>query len=75
MKEKLNFYLQWSATVITILGALFTSLNIYPANVIAFNVGSVLWLIYAIRVKVSSLVAVNAGLLLIYVAGLIKASV
>lgn len=75
MKEKLNFYLQWSATVITILGALFTSLNIYPANVIAFNVGSVLWLIYAVRVKVSSLVAVNAGLLLIYVAGLIKASV
>jgi uncharacterized protein with PQ loop repeat len=74
MKRELNFYLQWSATVITILGAVFTSMNIYPANVIAFNLGSVLWLIYAIRVKVSSLVAVNAGLLLIYVAGLIRAA-
>jgi uncharacterized protein with PQ loop repeat len=74
MKRELNFYLQWSATVITILGAVFTSLNVYPANVIAFNLGSVLWLIYAIRVKVSSLVAVNAGLLLIYVAGLIRAA-
>ena len=75
MKKDVNFYLQWSATIVTVLGALFTSMNIYPANVIAFNVGSVIWLIYAVRVKMSSLVAVNAGLLLIYVAGLIKAAV
>ena len=73
--NRIDFYLQWSATVVTVLGALFTSMNIYPANVIAFNVGSVIWLIYAVRVKMSSLVAVNAGLLLIYVAGLIKAAV
>lgn len=73
--NRIDFYLQWSATVVTVLGALFTSMNIYPANVIAFNVGSVIWLIYAVRVKMSSLVAVNAGLLLIYVAGLIKAAI
>ena len=69
----MNNSLKWVATAITLIGAVLTSLNIYPLNVIAFNLGSVLWLIFAIRIKEPSLIVVNAGLLLVYVAGLVKA--
>jgi hypothetical protein len=71
--NKTNNILKWSATVITILGAILTSMNIYPWNVVAFNLGSVLWLVFAIRVKETSLVVVNSGLLIVYIFGLLKA--
>ncbi len=71
--QTLNNILKWVATTITLVGAVLTSLNIYPLNVIAFNLGSVLWLIFAIRIKEPSLIVVNTGLLLVYVAGLVKA--
>ena len=71
--QTLNNILKWVATAITLIGAVLTSLNIYPLNVIAFNLGSVFWLIFAIRIKEPSLIVVNAGLLLVYVAGLVKA--
>ena len=71
--QTLNNILKWAATAITLIGAVLTSLNIYPLNVIAFNLGSVLWLIFAIRIKEPSLIVVNTGLLLVYVAGLVKA--
>ena len=69
----MNDFLKWSATAVTILGAVLTSLNVYPLNVVAFNLGSILWLIFAVRIKESSLVVVNTGLLLVYVFGLLKA--
>jgi hypothetical protein len=71
--QTLNNILKWVATTITLIGAVLTSLNIYPLNVIAFNIGSVLWLIFAIRIKEPSLIVVNSGLLLVYIAGLVKA--
>jgi uncharacterized protein with PQ loop repeat len=69
----MNNILKWAATTITLIGAVLTALNIYPLNVIAFNIGSVLWLIFAIRIKEPSLIVVNSGLLLVYIAGLVKA--
>lgn len=71
--QTLNDIFKWVATAITLIGAVLTSLNIYPLNVIAFNIGSGLWLIFAIRIKEPSLIVVNSGLLLVYVAGLVKA--
>ena len=71
--NKTNDFLKWSATAVTILGAVLTSLNVYPWNVVAFNLGSILWLIFAVRIKESSLIVVNTGLLLVYVFGLLKA--
>ena len=71
--NKTNDFLKWSATVVTLLGAVLTSLNVYPWNVVAFNLGSILWLIFAVRIKESSLIVVNTGLLLVYVFGLLKA--
>lgn len=69
----MNDFLKWSATAVTILGAVLTSLNVYPWNVVAFNLGSILWLIFAVRIKENSLIVVNTGLLLVYVFGLLKA--
>lgn len=68
----MNSFLKWGATILTIAGALLTALNIYPLNVWAFNVGSVLWLIFAVRIKENSLIVVNSGLLVIYMFGTVK---
>ena len=62
---------KWLGTTFTILGALFTTLGLDPVNVYAFNLGAVLWLIAAIRMKEASLIAVNAALLAIYFVGFI----
>lgn len=64
--------IKWSATFLTILGAIFTSLDMYPWNVVAFNFGSLLWVWFAMLIKEKSLIVVNVGLLLVYVAGLVK---
>lgn len=69
--EKLNTILEWLATIVTVAAALATALAIDPLNIYLFNMGSVLWLIWAIRIKRASLVVVNTGLLLVYVYGFI----
>ena len=62
---------KWLGTTFTILGALFTTLGLDPVNVYAFNLGAVLWLIAAVRMREASLIAVNAALLAIYFIGFI----
>jgi hypothetical protein len=63
--------LKWVGTCFTIGGALATALAIDPLNVWLFNLGALTWLLAAIRMKENSLIAVNAGLLAIYVYGFI----
>jgi hypothetical protein len=58
------------ATAVTLVGALLTSLQFTPENIYVLNIGSLIWLIWAIRVKENSLIAVNLGLLAIYAIGL-----
>lgn len=60
---------KWVGTVATILGALATAAGFDPINIIAFNIGSVFWLLAAVRMKDAPLMAVNAGLLGIYALG------
>jgi hypothetical protein len=67
----LNDSIKWTATAVTLLGALFTSLQIIPLNIYTLNLASIIWLIWAIRVKENSLIAVNLGLLGIYALGLV----
>jgi hypothetical protein len=68
---KMNVILEWTATVVTVLGALATALAYDPLNIYLLNVGAILWLIWAVRVKKLSLVIVNAGLLAVYVYGFV----
>jgi len=66
----LNFILKWVATAITLAGALLTSLDIHPLNLYVLNIGTIIWLIWAIRVKETSLIVVDIGLLACYAIGL-----
>lgn len=68
----LNTLLKWTACVVTLVGALCTSLRIDPMNIYLLNVGAVLYLTWSLRIREWNLVVINAGLLLIYVIGLIQ---
>ena len=65
--------LKWTATAATLAGAVLTSLAIDPVNVYLFNAGSLLFLIWAVRIQDTALIAVNAGLLTIYAVGTVRA--
>ena len=65
--------LKWTATAATLAGAVLTSLAIDPVNVYLFNAGSLLFLIWAVRIRDTALIAVNAGLLTIYAVGTVRA--
>lgn len=62
-------FLEWTATIITLAGAILTTLAIDPLNVYMFNLGSLLWAFWAILEKKYSILIVNMGMLLIYVSG------
>jgi hypothetical protein len=62
--------LAWTATGITLMGALCTSLRIDPLNVYLLNVGALLFLWWAVRIRDRAMITVNAGLLGIYILGL-----
>jgi hypothetical protein len=63
--------LKWVGTALTIAGAIATSLALDPLNVYLFNAGALTWLAAAIRMKEKSLIVVNAGLLAVYMFGVI----
>lgn len=58
-----------TALIVTLAGALCTSLGWDPLNIWLLNAGAVLYLFWSYRVRDWNLVAVNTGLLTIYVVG------
>lgn len=64
--------LKWTGTVLTLLGAISTVMAWTPWNVYAFNVGSVMFLGWAWIIRDRAMIAVNAGLLGIYLIGSLK---
>jgi hypothetical protein len=71
MTKDIVFYLKWLATFVTILGAVATSVNMYPLGPALLNVGAFIWLIVSIMWREWSLIVINATLLLIYTIGLV----
>jgi hypothetical protein len=71
MKKDIVFYLKWLATFVTIVGAVCTSINIYPAGPALLNLGAFIWLIVSIAWREWSLIIINATLLVIYTVGLV----
>jgi hypothetical protein len=71
MTKEIVFYLKWLATFVTILGAVATSVNMYPLGPALLNLGAFIWLIVSIMWKEWSLIVINATLLLIYTIGLV----
>jgi hypothetical protein len=62
--------IKWVATGITLCGALATALMYDPLNVYLLNLGALLFFIWGYMIKEKAMMAVNAGLLLIYMIGL-----
>ena len=71
MIKNLNWYLKWLATLFTVAGAIFVTLNIDFYDVVSLKVGSVLWIIWALRIREWSIVTVNAVMIAIYGYGII----
>ena len=67
----INTVLKWTACAVTLAGALATSLQLDPLNILLLNTGAVLYLIWSLRIKEWSLVTINTGLLTIYLYGAI----
>ena len=70
MKSTIATKIKWTATAVTLFGAVLASLNIYPYSAITLNSGAFLFLIWAILIRDSAMITVNAGLLTIYSVGL-----
>lgn len=70
--KRVDFALQWVATTLTLAGAVLTAIGYNPANMWCFNIGTVVWLVWSIRARNASLIAVNAGLLLVYTVGILR---
>ena len=68
--DRLTRYLKWSGTWVTLAGALCTSLRVDPLNVYLLNLGSLLFVIWAVRIRERAMITVNVGLLSIYALGL-----
>jgi hypothetical protein len=68
---KIEDIIKWVATGITLLGALATALMYDPLNVYLLNLGAVFFLVWAVMIKEKAMITVNAGLLLIYITGLV----
>ena len=67
----MNNVLKWLATIITLIGAVLTAMNLYPYNVYAFNVGCILWILWGYRIRENCIILVNSVLLFIYMVGII----
>ena len=68
--NKIVTQIKWIATAITLTGAVFASLNIYPLSAITLNLGSFTFLIWSFLIRDRAMITVNAGLLTIYTVGL-----
>lgn len=71
--RQIDEFLKWVATGFTLVGAVLTSLAVDPINVYLLNLGAVLFLIWAVRIRDTAMIAVNAGLLSIYAVGTLRA--
>ena len=70
MLFNLNFYLKWSACVVTLAGAILTSLRIDPLNIYLLNVGAILYFIWGHRIREWNIIVINAGFIVIYAIGI-----
>ena len=68
----INAILKWAGMASVVGGALCTSFRIDPLNIWLLNLGALLYLIWAVRIRELNLVIVNGVLLAIYIVGLFQ---
>lgn len=64
-------WLAWIGTGVLLLSAILAAFNIYPLYVWGFIFSNTLWMVIGLLWKEKSLVVMNFGLTIIYVAGLL----
>lgn len=64
-------WLAWTGTTILLVAATMAAFNIYPWYIYAFIGSNTLWVLIGLLWKERSLVVLNSGLTVIYVAGLL----
>jgi len=64
-------WLAWLSTVCLLAAAMLAAFNVYPVYVYAFILSNSMWTLVGILWKEKSLVVMNTGLTIIYVAGLV----
>lgn len=69
-QQKMDFWIEWSSTVVLITGVLLTSLNIYPANLVFNFVGNLGWFAIGFLWRKYSLIVVQTVILAIYFGGI-----
>ena len=68
---KLSCKIKWAATAVTLIGSLATALMYDPLNIYLLNLGAFLFLIWGYMIKDKAMITVNAGLLFIYIIGIV----
>jgi hypothetical protein len=64
--------ISWLANIITVVGVVFTSLDVYPLNIIILTLAGVFWVITGLLWKKPELWTLNALICVIYLYGLIR---
>ena len=62
----------WLANIITVVGVVFTSLDVYPLNIAILSLACVFWVITGLLWKKPELWTLNALICIIYLYGLIR---
>ena len=70
-RDRITRLLKWTGTVLTLIGAVLTSIDIQPYNVWLLNIGSAVFVAWAVRIRDGAMITVNLGLLTIYSVGVI----
>ena len=73
-RQEIDAVLQWTGTVLVLVGQILTSVgpDTWPYNVFCLCAGAVLFLIWAVRVRILAQIAVNVGSIVITGAGVVN---
>ena len=70
-KDCITWLLKWTGTILTLFGAVLTSIDVQPYNIWLLNIGSAVFVAWAVRIRDGAMITVNLGLLSIYSIGVI----
>jgi hypothetical protein len=68
-RDRITWLLKWTGTILTLFSAVLTSIDIQPYNIWLLNVGSAVFVAWAVRIRDGAMITVNLGLLTIYSIG------
>ena len=66
---QINTVLKWVACAFVCIGAALTTFKLDPYNIVALNIGALLYAIWGYRIKEINQVVVNGALICLYVVG------